>query len=261
MIQQCEDQERFLISFLLDQLVEFYQGKFDYQSLTLFHESMKEFLDHSFITLFNSLITKIEGIANRTSAAKFVLERLVNDFKQFIDIPKQMFQFPPSLMKEVFQKLTEDIDQRISNKILASATRFTFSNAILWNSFHTIIEQSTSISLPLFKQVFTVIMVGHAISKDPSLKTELCPDLTDENVLFILSHFSPDDNMPFPVDSKSFSDFYQIEVPRQATPLSLSSSVDLKSLKPDIDFKYWNRVSLKTNEFSYFSKYANKSEF
>lgn len=258
-LQLLFDADQFLLSVLIDQLVEFYSHKFDSQSVALFHESMKQFINHLFLKLFRPFTSTIEGLSNRIASASFVVDRLINDFAHLLKSFQDKFPFPKSIYQQFLQLFSEELDRKISNKILANKKKFTVTNGILWNSVCTRIESTLSIHLPLFRQSFAAFMMIEKFSNDSTLRRELCPDIPDCNILYIMINVIPDENLPKKPDATAFSEFSLLDFDVFPMEVSTKSLIDLFSLKKDLNYEQWNFVLLHESFPTYFSEYANKN--
>lgn len=207
LLKLLSDSDQFILSVILDQLVEFYQSNFHPQSVALFHDSMKQFINHLFLKLFRPFKPKIEGLSNRIAVVAFVADRLINDFTLLVKSLQDKFNFPRSIYEQFLQLFSEELDRKISNKILANKKKYTISNGILWNSICTRIESTLSIRLPLFRQSFTTLMMITNFSLDSTLRRELCPDIPDCNILYIMIHVIPDEHLTAKPDTKAFCEF------------------------------------------------------
>lgn len=194
-------------------------------------------------------IEQLEVVLNRLATAKFESETIYKHFmKAHINAVEQL---PYSVRRNSVKLLNMMIDYRLANKILKFQNRFNFENSSAWLSFLTILESDGGVQLRVSKQVVLSINMGARIAVDFELRKDICPDLTNETIVFILSNISTDkDYITEKVDPSKFAAATNVPLGSNYDPPCLNYSDDLFVLPSSYNLRAWENCRYSENVVS-----------
>ena len=256
---RCNSYERFLTRFLLVLNVH----KSNLQLSEQFVKDTINLLNESFKTFLTPFLVPFEVILNRFSTARFNDMMLIHDFDQVIQQSRTQLQnqFPPALARAASRALLQLVDARAVDKLLANPARFTLTNGATWSSFCTGLE-ATKVTLPVTKQFSQCLMMASQIVRDQALGKEICSELTDKTILYIMTHLKPDEMMPLPVDATPFAQAKGLDINTEPEHYQPSNFIDINALSDGIAYESWKKCledDVIIELYPFITKYIEKA--
>ncbi|KAH0790333.1 hypothetical protein GPJ56_005629 [Histomonas meleagridis] len=184
----------------------------------LFIEKLNDLLNKQSKDLVSSLLINFEVLCNRYSTARFEVDPLLDDFRQVIEGVRTALNFTNAINSYLLQQFITLLDAKMSNKILSNPMRFTFSKAIVWNSFITAFESVEGLHLRYLRQIVNTLVMSVNISNSSpndniigNSNESICKDLSYDLVSYLLFNFKPDEMIPQRIDYDGFLQRYNIE--------------------------------------------------
>ncbi|KAH0793736.1 hypothetical protein GPJ56_002288 [Histomonas meleagridis] len=214
---------------------------------TTFLERLLKIISKLSKEILSPFIRNFDILRNRFLSSKFEVDDLILDFQQLFSVVKISLQFPESINNFLINEFINDLDVKISNRILSNTNNFVFMKAILWNSFLSTLEQTDGIRFKHLREIVLVILMSPNISKAED-KVEMingiAPDLDKQLVMYILQNIKPDELMPDAIDVESITKALENDLGKNKEKKQLEEQ-KLKSLdipKNDIKLDLWNKV-------------------
>jgi hypothetical protein len=247
--QVPSNEERFLTALLLLLLIERFAKKGDWslERVERFTTRLVSILNRLSRTILNTMLREFELLCNRFATAKFQAEALIADFNRVLGAVKAALAFPSSVSAYFFAQFAALLDAKMLNKLIANPSRFTFTNAIEWNTFVTGIDFTEGLNLRLLKQAVGVLMMGKNLTDPGTLDVTVeavCPDLNPKLTFFLLKNFQPDAMMPDPIDAGVFRKRYQVQDVPTVQAVVAKSISDPRVAGKGLNLSGWNRVAM-----------------
>lgn len=216
------------------------------------HSCSRTFFDLALYHLAPKKCVLLEMICNRFASAKFQTESLLRDIKELIEFPVEQ-GYDLSIETFLDQYFRTELDFRTANRILNGHLRFNFGNALIWNSFLAELETNLKIQLKVSREAVSAVMMAYSISLDPKLAKEVAPSVPENAILFILEHFSPDENMPMRVDLQIFMESMSVDQESSFHPIQPPKSV-FEMISENFKFysNDWSKVQVDSFSLSQF---------
>ena len=138
----------------------------------------------------------------------------------------------------------------MANKILANPARFTFTRAILWNSFATAFEAQFGFGLERLRQVVSALMMAPNIAKsspEEMMIESLCPDLDTRNVAFMVGNFAKDEMFDMDIDVDGFVQRFGLQRQQQFAQIEPAAVTAHEMAAEQARTELWNRRSPQTD--------------
>jgi hypothetical protein len=206
---------------------------------------------------FRSLLSNLELLTNRLATAKFDPVSLIEDCHAVFQRASELFAFTPQINRFLMTQFLADFQIRAGNKILRHPARFTFTNAMIWNTFISALENDLRVSLPFLREVVLLLNMAPTIAERPQIAVEICPKLALTTVGFVLQMYMPDETFPTQLNATPFMERYKVfNMPREVTLPDLDA-MGFDNIT-DMQLERWNVRNLGpvlSKQFKYLAAY------
>ncbi|KAH0792517.1 hypothetical protein GPJ56_003694 [Histomonas meleagridis] len=214
--------ERFIISLNILSCIQT-DLRFDQDRVKSFVSFFSPIVSGNFDLYINSLSPQFQDIRsciiNLTfTDVKFLIE---NYNKKIQKITKQIYLLP-KIIELIQQQINNVIDSKLVEQLIETPNKCTFSNAIQWNSFITILDGDYSIYLPLFREAVSVLMMSTSLCASPEIKADIIKLLTPLTVLKILEIQKPDELMPVENNVSDFCEYFGLSHDMEFKPINVN---------------------------------------
>ena len=220
--------------------------------------------DKVLINLFQRYLPKCKQFALNFSTGTFNQEYLLHEFKEIYSNQRNFYHFGTVLNNFIITRFSEIVDNMFLNAIIMQNDRYTFTNAVTWNSFLTALENDNNTSFQTVRQAVNVLMMVETIAKDPGMYSNVCPDLPPSLVSFFITHYKKDKNITSPPKPNQFNKKFKLQKAQKTHPPAppKRTSLTMATVHAEFMLNNWNVFSPNENnlkEFSYLPKYLNSS--
>lgn len=143
-------------------------------------------------------------LMNRFSTAKFEDISLLEDFNEIFGNVSSQLNFPDPIKRHLSEEFKKQFDRFALIKVIDNPNRFTFTNAIIWNTFLTTLDSDAHLTFKLLREGISALIMAPNIAKSPTLADEICSDLSKVLVAYILMNYIPDDVLNQPINPLLF---------------------------------------------------------
>ena len=84
------------------------------------------------------------------------------------------------------------IDQKIANRIISNPSRFDYESVNNWLEY---VNSDQIIDFNITKQIVNCLNKSFEISNNSDLRNDLCPDLDDNQIVFLIKNYVPDSKL------------------------------------------------------------------
>ena len=228
-------------------------------------KTIQHMFESSLLLILERPLDKAEVFIEIFSEANFQQTKLLMDFHEIFESNKTAFMYGEVINNFLITRFTELLEGKMLNRIISKPDKFTFSNAVKWNSFLTAFENDNNISMKTIHQAVNVFIMIESIAKSPSLAKEVCPDISPALVSFFITHFKKDENIQNPPKPSKFNKEYKLnKAPKvfEHVP-SKKTSLTLTTIKQEFTLNNWNDLSPEepnVKDFSFLVKYIKLNE-
>lgn len=232
-------------------------------------ETALKTIQHTFesalLLILERSLDKAEVYVELFSEANFNQQKILADFHEIFEANKTAFVFGEVINNFLITRFTELLEGKMLNRIVAKPDKFTFGNAVKWNSLLTALENDNNIQMKTIHQAVNVFIMIESISKTPSLASEVCPDISPALVSFFITHFKKDENIQnLPKPNKFNKEFKLNKAPKTFEHVpSKKTALTITTVKQEFTLDNWNDCSAdepNVKAFSFLSKYIKANE-
>ena len=190
-------------------------------------------------------ILSFEVLVNRFATAKFEMEPLLEDFKHIYRDVRNSLRYLPSINRFLLNYILSVVEIRIINRMLANPARFMFKNAVLWNSFISAFLSDERLEMTRLREMVSAMIMAHSMAADPDMQADIAGNTDPNVILFIMSHYNPDEMMPEKIDCTKFAATHGLP-----TELAMIDEIpepeitDLGKLGEEAILPNWNKYSV-----------------
>jgi hypothetical protein len=176
---------------------------------------------------------------NRFSTGAFEPSHLSGDIQEVFRGAREELSVCGVLRQFLMSRFGAIFESQLFMKLVAYPDRFTYDNALTWNSLLTTVETEEFISMPILRQGVGVLLMASNISKNPDLIREVCPDLPPELVAFFLNNYKTE-----AIKTDLFVKRNKLEaIPEVIEKVSFSERFEWGGLEENGRLRNWNDVS------------------
>jgi hypothetical protein len=170
---------------------------------------------HSFLSVGIKAADKLcEEMVN----AEFDQQKLLAAWRAIFAKVARSLHYGEQVNHALRVQFLKDIDDHLFLRILSNPSKFTFSNAVAWNSFLTTLDFDSHITLTKVQGLVAAMLLIPNLAEDPASKDQACP-MIDVNVLaYIMVMFSPDHVFPNVVNATKFMNYWGVRAAGDPTP-------------------------------------------
>jgi hypothetical protein len=231
---------------------------FDPEAVELFQSAFRAVVDTAFAQYARPFTGRLDPHINRFATARFELNVLLADFqKGFAEIRKSI-GFTEVLKRLVVQKVVSLLDARAATCILASPTRLTFSNSMVWSSFITALTAALGFPFTITMELCQALQMAPSICSNPRLVAEVCPDVNPQIILFLLTSLKPDELLATNIDASRFVSVYRLDPTFHPMPIEPLPVGDYMKYAAEIRITDWNACTMQPellNKFPHLSQF------
>ena len=155
----------------------------------------------------------------------------------------------PHALEMIFKReLVRKLDALLVNVMCSSPC--SFGRAGQWNALITILEGDKGVSLSLFRQAVSVLMMAQTLCNEPGTSEELCSALPVDVIFHLLETEQPDELMPVANDVSKFASHYRL-TPGKCGSIDLPAIIDTDKVLSTLPFD-WDRCHFDDDEKSRF---------
>jgi len=205
----------------------------------------------------------VHVLCNRFATGQFEVDVLLGDFREVLASVPCGFNFPDVVSAFLAQGFAALLDTEMINRVLANPARFTFSNAIMWNSFVTAFESVQPLRLGNVRQAAcALVMAGNLTDPcaDEDVRRAVCADLDKRLIVFLISNFRPDAMMEEAVDASAVARRWHVDMSNLVSAVHPQAVADFRaSFRGGLDVCAWRRVRISpalVREFPCFREIA-----
>lgn len=222
-------------------------------------------LETTLYLILEKSLDKTEVYVELFSEANFDQTKLLNGFHEIFEANKSAFKFGEVINEFLITRFTELVEEKMLNRIIAKTDKFTFGNAIKWNSFLIALEKENNIHMKIIHQAVSSFIIIESIAKTPILSTEVCPDISPSLISFFITHLKCDEhiqNLPKPA---KFNKEYKLnKAPRtfELVPIK-KTALNISIVYQRFTLNNWNNLrhdEPNVNIFSFLAKYIKENE-
>ena len=173
-------------------------------------EHLLELIKSTTTDLIRPSILSFEVLVNRFATAKFEMEPLLEDFKHIYHDVRNSLRYLPSINRFLLSRILSVVEVRIMNRMLANPSRFMFKNAVLWNSFISAFLSDERLEMTLLREMVSAMIMAHSMAGEPDMKNDIAADIDPRVILFIMTHYNPDEMMPEKIDTTKFANAHSL---------------------------------------------------
>ena len=173
-------------------------------------EHLLELIKSTTTDLIRPSILSFEVLVNRFATAKFEMEPLLEDFKHIYHDVRNSLRYLPSINRFLLNRILNVVEVRIMNRMLANPSRFMFKNAVLWNSIISAFLSDERLEMTLLREMVSAMIMAHSMAGEPDMKNDIAADIDPRVILFIMTHYNPDEMMPEKIDTTKFANAHSL---------------------------------------------------
>jgi hypothetical protein len=230
------------------------------RAVGLFQSKFKTVVDAAFQQFARPFVNRLDIHLNRFATARFELDGLLADCQKAFQDIRSSVGFPAAIKPFILKNIVALVDARASNKLLANPTRFSLGNSMVWSSFLTAWETAIGDSFTLTSQIAQALQMAPVICADPTVSDEICPALSKQLILFLLTSFVPDEVLPTDIDTSGFVTQFRLDSTKPAETVQPIFVGDYMDFVGGIRIADWNACGLQPDllyRFPYLTEYQN----
>ncbi|OHT17017.1 hypothetical protein TRFO_12707 [Tritrichomonas foetus] len=202
--------------------------------------------ESTLLILLQRSIEKSERLIEILSSGNFQQIPLLKEFNEIYENNRQTFFYGKCINNFLIHRFTEVIECRILNSIIKKPEKFTFTNAIKWNSFLSAFENDNKISFTILKEAINVMIMIESIAKTPEVYDDVCPHLPITLVQFFITNFKKDKNITNPPKPNVFNKRYKLpKAPKVHDPIpAQKTSLTMDVIQENFFIDNWNDIGI-----------------
>lgn len=202
-----------------------------------------EYLNELIVCYVNIFEVQIKGIIEH----KAVNEKTIEDFTRLFDAYLVACQSPKEFEKILLKAIVTAVDLMFMKKLL-KRSNITFIDTLHWNSFCTCFNDNSSIDLIFFPQAVRALQMAQLIDQSHEEIQTICPNLSPQCVLQLLSIRKLDETLTQLPDIASFAQTYELDPNSRdfdSNTLVNWNEMLLESYK-DVNTEQWTDINVPT---------------
>ncbi|OHT05694.1 hypothetical protein TRFO_05840 [Tritrichomonas foetus] len=238
--------ERFMTTLILILLSSHCAIKYNFnpQKAAVFISQLQIIFEKQLMKILQPAFNRSEMLVNRFSTATFEFDYLLSDFKDVMAMNRNSFKYGQLINTYVMNWFLLFFEYNLLNKIIQCKTRFSFSNAMQWNSFLSAFESDEKVTMKRLREVISALVMAQSISQNPELRDEICPNLPPYLILYFIANYSKDSNIKHALKTSAYMKKYKIKaIPQKYDPLPPPNSFGLMQLMKNLYLNSWNKCS------------------
>ena len=214
------------------------------QRVNSFLKSIIPIFKNQLMKIIQPSLNRSEMLVNRFATASFNFEHLLEDFKDIMKMNRDSFKYGERINTFVMDTFLLHFENALMNKLIENPARFTFGNAMMWNSFLSAFENDERVSMSNLRNLISALIMAQAIAEKPEMKNDICPDLPSTLVAFIIDKYQPDENIRQQLKVKNFLKKYKLKTaPQSIEKFPEPMDPDLSSVAEYLELNNWNKCS------------------
>jgi hypothetical protein len=176
-----------------------------------------------------------------------LFETVVSSFGQGL---KQMNEKAIPFKDVVNDYAIKHFDRALTLKIISLPGICSFSNAVSWNSFASIVSSEVGVELTYLRQLAQCLIMSSKICEEPEKCREICPDLSYSSIYELIKNQRSDEYMPIFNDISKFKEMYEKEINEK---IDIQIDINFNNIVKNINTNGWDKQNITELEFNKFS--------
>ena len=208
-------------------------------------DSMKEFMHHEFDLLLEKHVGAFRDAVAQVFRKDFDVDATANMFTQTLKKMRDDGSVPLLMVDVVEKGMVRKLDAVLVAKLCSGDSQCNFFSSLAWNTFCSRMRSQADMPMEftLFTEAVAVVQMTAVIEDNPEVVKDICPHLTPNTVLSILSVRETDEDLQTQPNLEKFASKFGIDPDEGFTPIPLDA-MDLMDAKERLTTDGWTNITV-----------------